>query len=745
MELRKSFRKGTLCLIVGLLVFGLCGFIQAAEESEDDYILEDTVVTATKTGETRLQETPISLTVFDPETLKAGGVAQFKDLGAKTPGMNFTENAQGTMIFIRGIGNDILYPGGNESVGIYLDDVYLNRFSGFWSAYLDVERIEVLRGPQGTLYGRNTSGGAVRVMTQNPTDEVSGYFSGELGNENHYLIEGAIGGPIVKDKLKARIAFRKGENDGYIDNVGPPGGPETVDADDKYAVRGKLQFTPSEKIDILLAGDYSRRNFAGGFARGPTDTSLLVAAGAVPFKVGEEVALNPIPGQHQIADVKGVMADIKIQLPGTIQARSITAYRESEVVAPFFDLDGSTLDIYGTSQKSTMRQTSQEFQLNGKWGALSWVSGLVYSHDFDYNTNQSYLNVMAQLVPIFVDKTQTMETDSWAGYASGIYAFTDRLSVTAGLRYTRDEKDIERDNFESVDLSALFGLPLGSIVQPSFYDGPDSDEWSDLSPKLGLDYRLSDDIFLYASITKGYKGGGFNGTDARPSEAFNEEIVWSYEVGAKTDWFDKRLRLNTSLFYYDYSDLQVRFVITGTGGSVSVIENAAQSTVYGGELEILARPVPPLSIGVNLAYTHSEFDEYLGVDLAGAPADHSGNNLIYAPEWTFNCFLTYSIPVQDYGFVTLYTDYDWKDDRYSHPSNDDLMNLGSHGLFNAQVSFETQDGKWHVDLYGKNLSDEKYHTFSAAAGSLADVFPGGVAVNYSMDARRYGVRVGYRF
>ncbi|MBW2369646.1 MAG: TonB-dependent receptor, partial [Deltaproteobacteria bacterium] len=472
---------------------------QPVDESYNDFILEDTVVTATKTGETRLQETPISITAFDPEILKAGGVDDFVDIEKKTPNLAFYNAGAVSLVYIRGIGNNGYYVGGQESVAFYLDDVYTSRTTGFWNAYLDVDRIEVLRGPQGTLYGRNTSGGAIRVFTGMPTDEISGFVTGEYGTGCKYDIQGAIGGPIVENKLKARIAFLKGGQDGYIDNIAP-GGLDTVDFDDEIAFRAKLQFTPAEKIDILLTGDYSQREFGTG-NMGASAYTQFIDAGAVPYDLRDEVAINDYPDDTVEAVTKGMKADITFNLPGNLTLRSITAYRELDGDGATMDYDGTTLDIFTNNASFTNEMTSQEFQLNGESGALTWVGGVYYVDEFELNdvlldlrmiTPYGYLPVQQRY-----DDAQ-INSESWAAYVSGTYALTDRFSATLGLRYTSEEKDVKRNNGGFLDVSSLYGSPVPIWMGTPYIDQDDG-SWSSIDPKVAASYRLSEDIFLFGS------------------------------------------------------------------------------------------------------------------------------------------------------------------------------------------------------------------------------------------------------
>jgi len=246
------------------------------------------------------------------------------------------------------------------------------------------------------------------------------------------------------------------------------------------------------------------------------------------------------------------------------------------------------------------------------------------------------------------------------------------------------------------------------------------DSWAEVTPKFGAEYRFTDDVFFYGTISKGFKSGGFNGTGIQPS--FDPEIIWAYEVGAKTEWFDNRLRANVALFYYDYSDMQV-WAFTETPG-VTEIRNAAESEIKGFELELLARPVPPLTLSAGISYLDAAYED-----------------LMYAPEWQFNATAQYVFSLSDYGFVTFSGGYSWQDDAPTDPIGDALRRIDNYGVFNALASFETADGKWRFDLYGKNLANEEYFTQLWAGATAVGILDYGQIG----EPRTYGARLTFRF
>jgi len=749
--MNKNTLLGTIfCLIAGaVLLFGVPGLAVAADAETEDYILEDTIVTATKTGETKLQETPLAISVMETEQLEAGGMTSFADLELVVPGMKVQKlGLRASTVSLRGIGGTTSqYVGNSDAVGFYVDNAYAQRYTGMYAAVMDVDHVEVLRGPQGTLYGRNTSAGAVRIITRMPTDNFSGYVSAEYGSEDKYGFEGAFSGPIVEDRLKARLAFLWSSRDGYIRNVAP-GAHDTVEDEDRFGARLKLQFTPSESVDFVLSAEYHDIESDGGEATSWADAAPFIAAGSLPFEPYESVAKNDIGnGFGNKNTVRNFSLDARFTLPRGLELRSTTAYGKTKwEMSPFQDVDGTTLDLLAGIQEMNLDAYSQEFNLTGKWGALTLLGGLFYIHE-EEDTDQ-FLNIDLG-VPVEVTRIDDLEGDSYAAYLSGTYALNEKLNVTAGVRYTDETKEVGLNNFTRVDLSALLGLPPGSFWSGAPFLREAEESWTDISPKFTVDYRVTDDAFLYASITRGYKAGGFDATATVVQPPFDEETVLSYEVGAKTDWFDRRLRANLTLFYNDYKDLQIKtFGVLPDGSWGTFVSNAGNSTIYGSELEITARPVKAFVLGTSVSYINSEYDDLTLPDpVTSDPVDASGNQLQAAPEWAVVAYATYSLPVMEYGFASFRMDYSWKDDVFSDGLNNEATKINAYGILNAQLKFETKDGKYFIDVYGKNLADKRYTSLKIIFAGLGGI-PETVSIptiSPAPDVRRFGFRLGYRF
>ncbi|MBW2370276.1 MAG: TonB-dependent receptor, partial [Deltaproteobacteria bacterium] len=536
------------------------------DKSYGDYILEDTVVTATKTGATNIQDTAMSITAYDVEQINNTHSTKLTDLSQYIPNVQIEPYAMYTIGYIRGVGTKALENGGEQNVAFYLDGVYLDKGYGAGSDFFDVQRVEVLRGPQGTLYGRNATGGAINIITKEPSDELELKFGLEVGNFNKRRVDAAISGPIVKDKIKARFSISNSEHDGYIKNIV---GPDLMDQD-FTGVRGVIQFTPTDNVDIRIGGDYQKKDehiFIWKLLDSSGGLGAAAAAAGIPASTlipGDFWTVSTDAPANDELENWGISANVTIDLPNDMTLRSTTAFRKYERTYLPHDMDGSLFDAITITYDDRSDQFSQELQLNANWSRFKWILGLFY-----YCSEQEW-----PLLDLFygyaipgwhIYWSEDVKTDAWAGFGSLTYAITDKLNLTTGLRYSYEEKDYIF--LESHNYSALF--PYGR-------DEDLSDSWDDVSPKFQIDYRLNDDAFFFAMVTKGFRSGGFARNRISPP-TIDQEILWSYEAGFKTDWFNDRLRINGSAFYYNYEDMVVNAVVNiGSTGDVE-FQNAAES------------------------------------------------------------------------------------------------------------------------------------------------------------------------
>jgi len=670
---------------------------EATEEATEDYILEDTVVTATKTGETFLQQTPMAITAMDEEFLKNKKSFTLVDVAQYTPNTEFfsTSKAWNTA-FIRGVGNSNPIVLSESAVSIYVDGIYMERGLTGGNTFFDVERIEVLRGPQGTLYGRNATGGAINIVTQKPSDALELKIGAEIGSYSKRRFDASISGPIVGNKVKARLTVSDSESDGWIKNLT---GRDTQD-ENYTGVRGAIELNPIEAVEIVLRGDYFDSNTGG---RGEKNIGTL--PGYVPPADFHDVKYD----SRNEVDVNdwGFSGHLTIDLPRNLTLRSITGFRNREFDS-WQDKDFSSIYLGNQDFEQTIESFSQEIQLDGRWGKFDALLGAFY-----YRMEEAYwvyVNLSYLIPGLSVDAPAWLETDAYAAFAHVGYQITDKLRVQADLRYSYEEKSMSGVTTFSFEIPA-YGMVNGAYSL--------ADDWAAVTPKFGIDYRLTEAALLYLTASRGFRSGQNSG-DALGSipPGIDPEFIWAYEIGAKTDWFDKRLRANFAVFYNDYTDQQVNITVFG----VSAISNAADSTITGAELELIARPLPPLTINFAGSYLDGNYDEFASYDGAtGLPLPPMQDiRMPYAPEWKFALGAQWVMPVAELGFVTVRGDMTWTDDFFTHSALEDPKNMyEAHTLLHALLRFETADGRWAVDVYGKNLADEEHgQRASHAAGDF---------------------------
>ncbi|MEZ5500388.1 MAG: TonB-dependent receptor [Steroidobacteraceae bacterium] len=747
--------------------------------------LEEIVVTAQKRAESA-QDVPISIVAVTGDELARTGQTDFLSIASRTPTLQYSQAGGESQIYIRGIGSNLLAVGADPSVAIHLDGVYLGRPNMGLNQFLDVDRVEVLRGPQGTLYGRNATGGSINIISKQPTDEFEGYVGVGTGSFSRVELKAAAGGPI-SDQWGFRLAGRFVKDDGYVDDL-DPAGTNKLDDQDLKAVRGILRFRPSEAFTGTLAYDYSKFSNGNTAVRPNDSTGTGQVFGAVPTSS----ILQERNDFNTFMDWKtgGPTLTLNWNLANGVELTSISAYKTFKMDF-FFNTDGTELNVTRTSEIFDTTQFSQELRLASTADSrLQWIGGAYY---FD-ESKDGALGLVRELgVPSLrsFNIFATNDTKAWAVFGELYYNLTDRLKLTAGLRYSDEKKDDYNElNFVLANAAnpaseVLLGL-YGNIDYAAcgalcpFQTRTDSKKWSDTTPKLGIDYKLNDDVLLYASYTEGFKSGGYN--DYQPTNpVYDPETIKSFEIGAKTDWMDGRLRLNAAAFWYDYNDLQV----TTFFQSLTLVSNAATAKVKGIDLELLARPNDAFDVGVNLSFldaTYDKFDVPYGVcsqyvldnftdpgcaDVptvrpVGSPrvVDASGNNLNNAPEFKGNLFAQYRVPLGS-GSLTLFGQLSHTDDIYFNAANEDVAKQSAITLLDASLSWRNADESLEVSLYGKNLSDEEYfHNIVQFTSSslpppgvavpgqgtvITDPFAIGHSLGYPAPGRTWGLSLNWRF
>lgn len=703
--------------------------------------LEEVVVTATKQEATAAQQTPLSLTVLSGDDLGTSHIDNVRSLGLRAPALVFANNGQWAQLYMRGIGSNNVFPGSDPNTTIYLDGVYLARPLTAFADFLDIDRIEVLRGPQGTLYGRNSAGGVINIITRQASQQPRLALAAEYGEYEKLKLTGSLSGPLVGESLLGSLAVLKSDRDGYVDNVASPGSPGKLNDEDSIGTRGVLRWLAGKSVEVSLSADYFRADdhaSAGKpFLADVQGNPIVMPPPFTPRRIADPwtVSTTPDHALKQQTTTWGVAGRVQVDLPRDMQFVSLSAYRELDFENTGVDADWTDVNALTGNLYESQHQFSQELQLTGTSGALKWLTGLYYLSEDD----ALFVPSSAHLAGLILFGTEDLlsvndakvETEAWAAYANGTYALTDKLSVTAGARYSEEEKSID---------TQAFLLVAGANPGFGGFARRDRESWSAWTPKLGIDYQWTQDRMLYASLTRGFKSGGFNAL--ADQGAFEPEYIWAYEIGIKSDWLGNRLRANASAFYYDYTDLQVQTFQdpSEVGGAPTIIlKNAASATVHGVELELEALPVDALRLSAGVAFLDATFDEFLSArgSAPDVPIDVSGNRLSNAPKWAYSLSARYELAVADSGTLAFFAGYKWQDEIFFTQFNDRGNRQGAYGLLNAQIDFQTADGRWQFCLFGANLTDEVYYT------GTTDFSPLGV-VGYINAPRTVGAKVSFR-
>lgn len=709
----------------------------ALAQDSDDLTIDEIVVTAAKRAQS-LQDVSIAITAIGGDTLEKLNVKDIQDLYVQTPSLSFSRAGGEGQIYIRGIGSSAFGVTNDPSVALHIDGVYLGIANMGLTQFLDVERVEILRGPQGTLYGRNATAGVVNIISRKPTDEAEGYLRASYGNYDRKELHGAASGPL-SDTLKVRVAARWLEDDGYTNDL-VPGGAENIDDQNMLAVRGTIVFEPNDRFTATLIGDWTEFDSSNRSAKPLDDLSFAAIIGTAPQ-----------PGFHETRnnldtffdwETGGFSLNIDWDLSDSVTLSSLTSFRTYDSDF-FFNTDGTEAEITRSTFQYETDQFSQELRLasNGLEG-WSWLLGGYYYTD----DKAGALGLGRATHPSFGEVSFIIpnddKTDAYAVFGSVSKELGEALTATIGMRYSDETKE------DITSVGAIFGdfTGLASNGAVTLFGAPREEKvsWDNFTPHFGLEYRPNDDTLLFANVSKGFKSGGFNAFDRTPS--FDPETIWSYEVGVKSDLAEGRARLNGTAFYYDYKNLQVSAFQDG----LTVTTNAAQATVWGLEAEMNARASEALVINASATYLDATYDEFISTFGNATGVDLSGNRLVNAPKFKFNTNAVYTIEMSGGAWVDVFGQLSYQSRIFHTQNNENLIGEGSLALVDARVSYHTEDGRWEIAVYGKNLFDKEYYQntvrfTSLSQGNPADANNIGAALGYPAEGISYGVQVGYRF
>jgi iron complex outermembrane receptor protein len=670
--------------------------------------VQEIIVTASKTGASSIQKTPIAVTAISSKQVGQQLLIDARDLERVVPDVSIGQNNAFAEIYIRGIGSNNTFNGSDPDVTVQVDGVYIARPFGQFTNFLDVDRVEVLRGPQGTLYGRNAVGGTINVISQLPSDTFVAKADVGTGNANLFQGDGYVSGPIIAGRLDGSIALNYTRHDPYIENVVP--GVGGIDSANRGTVHAQLLAHITDNFQAITRADVSSEADAvPGF-----DTPLAPYDPVIDSILGQydKVALN-LP-TLAVVQASGISEELDDQVLPNLLLKSITAFRDNNL-KDSTDSDGTDKNLLHTLLREGDQTFSEEFSGSGRLGRLDYVGGLYYGYETD-NSNSAITNygagVQEDLLPKSVD-------DNFAAFAQADYHVTDQLTLTAGVRDTTEHKTFD----QNLDVTSLAtGLPTPG--HPVIYAAAKT--WDAVTPKFSVSYTIPN-AMLYASATQGFKSGGFNFTSANSFQGFAPEYLWSFETGLKTDLFDRHLRFNVTAFYYDYTNLQVQaFILPG----VADITNAATATVKGIEFETELRPVEHLDIGANLSFLDGQYDHYIG----SANINYSGKYLNDAPKYTLNSYAEYGWEVPK-GLLSLRGEYSYIGTQYYTAANTAKQSQGAYSLVNAFLIYQPDNAHWKFELWAKNLSNTGYVTSTAEIGPIPVGTPG--------DPRTFGIKISW--
>ncbi len=690
---------------------------EAKKAKEKNYGIEEITVTARRRAES-IQETPISITAMTSSDLEMRNITNLTNIDRFTPNLTFERGSGNTggnsnaQVFIRGVGQQDFLFTTEPGVGIYVDGVYFSRQMGNTLDLIDLERVEVLRGPQGTLFGKNTIGGAIQLISKKPTGKFGGWSELTMGSYHRVDVKGGINVPITP-KLAAKLSVASLNRDGYVTRLIDGVKLGDVNAD---SARLQLKWKAADNLNVLLSGDYSRRREQSipdvavafndnAFFLNLWNTYAGLGTYSSAYATNNPYTTNATAKSKSDLDAWGLSGTVDWQLDN-FAVKSITAYRTTDA-AFSSDPDNSPLPYLETSNDTHVSQFSQEMQFSGDWmnSRLHWLGGLFYLHETGHDHFISRLGqgLYAGLGSLALDldsiRNTSIKTDSYAAFTHASYDLTSKLGLSAGIRFTHEKKDFTASYFKT-------GAQL-LVVPPTLT----SASWSAWSPKVSLEYHLTQNLMTYVSASKGFKSGGFNG---RPSSLdvatsiFNPETVWSYEAGIKSTWLDRRLLLNVAGFISKYNDIQLTAIIaTPAGGLIAAVDNAGKADINGVEAELSARPVPNLDINASLGYIDAHYTELL----PGVQVVTLDSKFVKTPKWTYNIGAQYTVPLGErVGDVTARVDWSYRSTTYMTPNNIPILAQPGYGLLSARLTYKSTDDTWEVAVFGNNLTDKAYIT-----------------------------------
>lgn len=699
-----------------LATVGLGAILVAGSASAE---IEEIVITAKK-REQSLQQTSISVSAFSANEVEKSRLYAVADFAEQTLGVTFSQAAgANTFLSIRGSFKSTDSPGIDQTAAIFIDEVYNAGMVDFDPEVFDVERVEILRGPQGTLFGRNSLGGAISIITKRPEFTVDAGAQITFGDDDRREVRGYATGPL-SDNVAARVAFMSNAFDGYVTNVATG---NDVGARDKTAVRGQILYDNKDNFTALISADYLwEESDPVVYTQWLNFTPSLFPAGTGVTGDPDSVAFE----EEGFIDreLRGGLLRMDWAMDaGTLT--SVSGYRETKYRS-LQEAEGSPIPTANTGVSNNNSQFSQElrFASPSGQGNFEWLAGLYFMDQKRKRQEDIAFDILpGQVLGLFglpegltiSNQSQKIKTKSYAVFGSATYRFDEKFSVDVGGRFTVDDKK---------GTTRKFGSP-NPITHSEVYAVDYSDDWSAWTGQASLNYQATDDVFAFATISRGFTSGGFPIFGLTAADAvvpLDPEYSWNYEAGVKSRWLDDRLQINGSIFMIKYKNLQVE---TLTDMLVFQLDNAAKSEVKGVDLEVLAQPIEGLTLSAGYGYMDSEYTDFENCTDDGLSC--TGNEITQTPKHTLNLSADLTVPVSDAFNLSLRGEYTYKSKVLLTPTGErpDFIRdqTAYDGIVDARVALQTTDGQWELALWGKNLTDERTIVSSVQLASLVGTFP----------------------
>jgi iron complex outermembrane receptor protein len=672
---------------------------QTVPPTSEAFAIDEVVVTAQKRSE-NLQDVPLTLSVFGAKEIEQARIVQVQDVANRTPGLNFdTFPSSQPRPTLRGIGSSDRGAAGDPSVSVFIDEVYYGRPSAVAFDAFDVERIEVLKGPQGTLLGKNVVGGALSIINRKP--ETGGFDAGAsvtVGDYSRLEAAGFVNAPLADGKAAVRLSLSSRNHEGYTKNAFAGGR-----AEDQATNSGRLQLLlrPSEAFSAILAVD-GTRDRGNSDARHVVQVDPSTPASALWRINGLRDQYYAENNGRNDRDTWGVRANLSWELP-LLSVTYIGSYRDLTYHYAE-DFDGGNPSIYALNFRGGQDEKTSFYSHEVRASALPssklrWVVGVYYFGADTQRTDSLLGDIKSRPTPPATYAArdlfhQDAQTASWALFGDATWPVSDQINVFGGLRYSKDKKDYALNNLDSTAL----------LRASTRYSIDASHEWDKLTWRIGGDFSPSDDVMLYGVISTGFKSGGYQDTPSTAASAttpFNPENATLYELGAKTTLLDRRLTWNTSIYQTDYKDLQVR----STRGFDTITTNAGTARIRGLETSLDARLSQRARVAASYAYTDGEF-----LDLVDRGQDRSGNHMTRSPRHKITLSPIYAQPFASGARLTAAVDLAYESKIWDDIDNNPITVRKPKLLVDGRLVYDGADGHWNLSVWGKNLTDRFYRT-----------------------------------